>query len=71
MGEQKVSLVSDGSQMQRFVKNLLHDVEALEYMLKNDWFETDTMRIGAEQELCLVDKKTLKPARIKSTKIHS
>ena len=64
MGEQKVSLVSSGSQMQRFVKNLLQDVEALEYMLQNDWFETDTMRIGAEQELCLVDKKTLKPASI-------
>jgi CBS domain-containing protein len=64
MGEQKVSLVSDGEQMQKFVKNLLQDVEALEYMLEHDWFETDTMRIGAEQELCLVDKKTLKPATI-------
>lgn len=64
MGEQKVSLASDGAEMQRFVKNLLQDVEALEYMLDNDWFETDTMRIGAEQELCLVDKKTFKPATI-------
>ncbi len=64
MGEQKVSLASSGSQMQRFVKNLLQDVEALEYMLENDWFETDTMRIGAEQELCLVDKETYKPATI-------
>lgn len=64
MGEQKVSMASGGLQMQKFVKNLLKDVEALEYMLENDWFETETMRIGAEQELCLVDKKTLKPAPI-------
>lgn len=64
MGEQKVSLASDGAQMQKFVKNLLQDVEALQYMLDHDWFETDTIRIGAEQELCLVDEKTLKPATI-------
>ena len=64
MGEKKVSFASDGAEMQRFVKNLLQDVEALEYMRDNDWFETDTRRIGAEQELCLVDKKTLKPATI-------
>lgn len=24
-------------------------------MLENDWFETDILRIGAEQELCMVD----------------
>ncbi len=64
MGEHKVSLASDNSQMQNFVKNLLRDVEALEYMLENDWFENDTMRIGAEQELFLIDKKTLKPATV-------
>ncbi len=62
MGEQQVSLVEDRALMQRFVRHLLRDVQALEYMLKNNWFETDTMRIGAEQELCLVDSKTLKPS---------
>ncbi|MDN3633274.1 CBS domain-containing protein [Neolewinella lacunae] len=31
-------------------------------MLKHEWFETDTIRIGAEQEMCIVDRKTLKPA---------
>lgn len=50
--------------MQRFIKNLLQDVQALEYMLENDWFETDTMRIGAEQEMVLVNAKTFKPAPI-------
>ncbi|MFN8338289.1 MAG: hypothetical protein U0T36_04655 [Saprospiraceae bacterium] len=37
MGEQKVSLVSDQKQMQKFVKSLLNDVSALEYMLDNEW----------------------------------
>ena len=55
MGEQKVSLVSDHDSMQRFVRNLLKDVQAMEYMLENGWFEDDITRIGAEQEMCLVD----------------
>lgn len=47
--------------MQQFVKKLLNDVKALNYMLENDWFEDDIIRIGAEQEMCLVDKRTMKP----------
>ena len=62
MGEQKVKVVKDRKQMQNFVRQLLRDVEAFEYMLNNDWFEKDVMRIGAEQEMCLVDKDTFKPA---------
>ena len=50
--------------MQRFVSCLLDDVQALEYMLENDWFESDITRIGAEQEMCLVHNKTYKPATI-------
>jgi CBS domain-containing protein/gamma-glutamylcysteine synthetase len=64
MGEQKVSIVKDQAQMQRFVKHLLNDVQALEYMLENDWFEKDIIRIGAEQEMCLVFNDTYKPATI-------
>jgi CBS domain-containing protein/gamma-glutamylcysteine synthetase len=62
MGEAKVKIVRDQKQMQHFVRQLLQDVEALEYMLENDWFESDITRIGAEQEMCLVDKDTFKPA---------
>jgi CBS domain-containing protein/gamma-glutamylcysteine synthetase len=62
MGEAKVKIVRDQKQMQHFVRQLLRDVEALEYMLNNDWFESDVIRIGAEQEMCLVDKDTFKPA---------
>ena len=64
MGEQNVSLVSSSTQMQTFVGHLLKDVQALEYMLEHDWFESDVTRIGAEQEMCLVDRKTFKPAPI-------
>ena len=62
MGEQRVSLVSDKKQMQKFLKALLDDVKAMEYMLENGWFEENVSRIGAEQEMVLVDKNTFKPA---------
>ena len=64
MGEQKVSLLQDEAQMQNFVRLLLNDVRALEYMLEHDWFETGITRIGAEQEMAMVYSKTLKPASI-------
>lgn len=64
MGEQQVSIVKSQDQMQQFVKSLLDDVKALEYMINHDWFEKDIVRIGAEQEMVLVDQKTLKPACI-------
>ncbi|MFT4973423.1 MAG: CBS domain-containing protein, partial [Saprospiraceae bacterium] len=64
MGEQRVSIVKEQPQMQKFVRYLLNDVKALEYMLENDWFESDITRIGAEQEMCLVDNKDFKPAPV-------
>ncbi len=64
MGEQKVSLVAGDNQLQNFTKHLLRDVYAFEYMLENDWFESGIARIGAEQEMFLVDNKTYKPAMI-------
>lgn len=64
MGEQKVSIVEDSAVMQRFVRKLLKDIQVMEYMLKESWFEEDVVRIGAEQEMCLVNAKTLKPANI-------
>ncbi len=62
MGEQKVSLLKGKKQMHKFVKQLLQDVKALEYMLEHEWFEDDIIRIGAEQEMCLVNNKSYKPA---------
>ncbi len=39
-----------------FIEHLLSDIKALEIMLKNGMIENDIIRIGAEQEFCLVDK---------------
>jgi len=64
MGEQNVSLLNDREQKAKFLKAILDDVQALEYMLKNDWFETDVQRVGAEQEMVLVDKDYFKPSLV-------
>lgn len=62
MGEQRVSKLSDRKQMQKFVRALLNDVQALEHMLENDMFDTGISRIGAEQEMVLVDQKDFRAA---------
>jgi len=64
MGEQNVSLLDDKEKREKFLKALLDDVQALEFMLKNDWFESDIQRIGAEQEMVLVDKDYFKPSLV-------
>jgi len=64
MGEQNVSILSDKEQKAKFLKAILDDVQALEYMLENDWFETDVQRVGAEQEMVLVDKDYYKPSMV-------
>ena len=58
MGEERVKLASEQGtkEMRNFVRQLLNDVQAFEYMIENDWFEDDIIRIGAEQEMCLIDK---------------
>lgn len=62
MGEQKVKVIKDPRQMQRFMKSLLNDIRALDHMIENEWFENDIVRIGAEQEMALVHKDSYKPA---------
>jgi len=58
MGESRVKLADSQEEVQRFMKYVLKDLRALDRMLEEgDWFETDTIRIGAEQELCLVDQQ--------------
>ena len=63
MGVETVKLAETKEQVQEFIKYLLKDIRAMEKMLSEDYFETDIIRIGAEQELCLVDKFA-KPAPI-------
>ncbi|PCH92927.1 MAG: CBS domain-containing protein [Bacteroidetes bacterium] len=56
MGTQKVRLAKSQRQIQIFEKHLLRDVRALERMLKEGWFDDENLRIGAEQEFCIIDK---------------
>jgi len=46
----------EGEARRRFTKALLSDLRALERMLADDMFERGVSRIGAEQEMFLVDK---------------
>ncbi len=64
MGEQKVHLPEDKEDLKAFIRSLLDDVRALEYMLEHDWFEKDIRRIGAEQEMVLVNLHDHKPALV-------
>jgi CBS domain-containing protein len=56
MGEQNVKLNDDESTHQAFMKSLLNEVHALERMLDTGLIESGVRRIGAEQEMFLVDK---------------
>jgi CBS domain-containing protein/gamma-glutamyl:cysteine ligase YbdK (ATP-grasp superfamily) len=62
MGEQSVSGL-DEIRSQRFKRTLLNDLDALDYMLRNGLIHDATRRIGAEQEMFLVDS-TLRPAPV-------
>lgn len=55
MGDKKVTRDSDDEQMRAFTLSVLSDLQALEQMLKAGMFEENIRRIGAEQEMFLVD----------------
>ena len=56
MGEHKVSAAQEADELRLFTRALLRDLRALETMLEEGLFETGVQRIGAEQEMFLVDK---------------
>lgn len=55
MGDHNVSSESSGSQIRQFTKAVLNDLQAVERMLELEMFEDDVFRIGAEQEMFLVN----------------
>lgn len=57
MGEFKVSDISQRERRAKFIKNLLDDMECLDIMLKEGMIEDDRLRIGAEQEFCLITEQ--------------
>ncbi|MFM7282379.1 MAG: hypothetical protein ACKO32_11430, partial [Planctomycetia bacterium] len=55
MGENTITSELDHVKMREYVRALLEDVHALERMLETERLEKGVSRIGAEQELFLVD----------------
>src|SRR5215207_245722 len=63
MGEHKVEQHVDEKKAQAFMKALLEDLRALAFMLEDGRLESGVTRIGAEQEMFLIDRY-LRPAPI-------
>jgi hypothetical protein len=55
MGDHKIDITSTKAERVAFIRHLLDDIKSLEYMLENNLIEDDIVRIGAEQEFCLVN----------------
>src|ERR1041385_2041959 len=63
MGEHSVEQHVDEQKSQAFMKALLEDLSALAWMLENGNIESRVTRIGAEQEMFLLDRH-LRPAPV-------
>ncbi len=63
MGEHNVSAIQDLQQAQAFMHALLNDLTALEQIIEGGRIETGVRRIGAEQEMFLVDAG-MRPAAV-------
>src|SRR5688572_14052109 len=69
MGDKTVTSKYDETQMREFTRSVLNDLQALETLLSNGQIEEDVRRIGAEQEMFLVDS-SLHPSPIVSEVIE-
>lgn len=56
MGAKGVRIASSQAELNGFTRLLLRDIQALQIMLEEEWFETGQMMVGAEQEICLIDE---------------
>lgn len=61
MGQHVVDQEIDELKFQAFMSALLDDLRALDYMIDHDSIESDVHRVGAEQEMFLIDRN-LRPA---------
>ena len=55
MGDLKIIKLSSREDKSNYIHHLVNDIEALDFMIENDLIEKDIIRVGAEQEFCLVD----------------
>src|SRR5947208_1103993 len=63
MGDKAVTCRYNENEMRQFTLGVLNDLQALEQMLQGGLFEEDALRIGAEQEMFLVDS-SMHPAGV-------
>ena len=63
MGEHILQSKFDQDERKAFVQHLIDDIKALEILTEQGMIESDIVRIGAEQEMCLVDKN-FRPAPV-------
>lgn len=61
MGQHQVDQEFDERKFQAFMSAVLDDLRALDYMIDHDCIESGVHRVGAEQEMFLVDRN-LRPA---------
>ena len=59
MGDLSVQSIQSEETRQRFMQLLIREVEAMDLMIRERAFEKDIQRIGAEQEMCLIDEDYL------------
>jgi len=59
MGDLKITKLSNKKDKSNYIHHLINDIEALDFMIENDLIEKEPIRIGAEQEFCLVDNNFL------------
>ncbi len=55
MGDLSVKAIQSLAARHSFLRHLLDDVEAMDQMIQKGMFESAPIRIGAEQELCVVE----------------
>ena len=56
MGSHSVKAITSLRQRKKFIFHLLNDLEAFEKMVNDDLFEKGIQRVGAEQELCILNE---------------
>jgi len=56
MGSHSIQAITSQKQRKKLIYHLLNDVKALDKMINEDLFEKGIQRVGAEQELCIVNK---------------
>ena len=57
MGEHIIESKFDEKERKAFVQHLIDDIRALELMMLGGMIEDDIQRIGAEQEMCLINRE--------------